>query len=411
MGRTPIPWRWASNFAGTAPSATGLTAPASACARRMPEIPDFTDPDWQAQRSDAQLVASIRDGKGTTMPPAGDDITEAQARVLVNHVRTFPRTSKEPKQGRLDRTGQDEPVNHSHLSRVSGDRKETPPKYIHLQSYSSNRVVEASHEGLAQAAAGSSEALELFRRDCARCHGTDGTGQRARRRMPEIPDFTDSDWQARRADAQLVASIRDGKGASMPAADDLTEAQARSLVTYVRAFAPAAAVVSQGLIDTPIPTGFVEDEPPAGLLWKIIRWIGKFHPPAVHFPIALITAAAVAEILRMTTGNPNFDTISRYCLWFGSLTAMAAGVLGWFLGGFHMTDSSRVMMIHRWLGTSTVVSALLVLILSEVSRRPDRWRARLCGRLMLFLLAALVSATGFFGGAAVFGLDHYNWPR
>jgi hypothetical protein len=29
----------------------------------------------------------------------------------------------------------------------------------------------------------------------------------------------------------------------------------------------------------------------------------------------------------------------------------------------------------------------------------------------LFAVAALVSVTGFFGGAVVFGLKHYTWPQ
>ena len=71
-----------------------------------------------------------------------------------------------------------------------------------------------------------------------------------RRRLPEVPDFTDPAWQARRADAQLVASILDGKGAEMPPADDdLSEAQARGLVAYIRTFAPAVGVVESKSID------------------------------------------------------------------------------------------------------------------------------------------------------------------
>ncbi len=68
-------------------------------------------------------------------------------------------------------------------------------------------------------------------------------------------------------------------------------------------------------------------------------------------------------------------------------------------------------MTHRWLGTSTVAGAGLVLVLSEVSRHPHRPRTRLCFRVVLFLVAAVVLATGFFGGAVVFGLDHYTWPQ
>ena len=44
----------------------------------------------------------------------------------------------------------------------------------------------------------------------------DGTGNKARGRLPEIPNFTDAGWQARRDDAQLMASILDGKGDEMP---------------------------------------------------------------------------------------------------------------------------------------------------------------------------------------------------
>jgi hypothetical protein len=67
-------------------------------------------------------------------------------------------------------------------------------------------------------------------------------------------------------------------------------------------------------------------------------------------------------------------------------------------------------MTHRWVGTSTVAVAGLVLVLGEGSRRPGRRRTRMMFRVALFVVAALVGVTGFFGGAVVFGLDHYTWP-
>ncbi len=143
----------------------------------------------------------------------------------------------------------------------------------------------------------------------------------------------------------------------------------------------------------------------------MIRWLGKFHPPLVHFPIALLTAAAVAELLRLATGKPAFDAISRFCVWFGTLTAVVAGILGWFLGGFRFTDASWVMMVHRWVGTLTVAFAVLVLVLSELSRHPTRGRTQVWFRVILFVAAALVSVTGFFGGAVVFGINYHDWPR
>jgi uncharacterized membrane protein len=67
-------------------------------------------------------------------------------------------------------------------------------------------------------------------------------------------------------------------------------------------------------------------------LAQVHFWLGKTHPPAVHFPIALLTAAAVAELLRVVTGKPAFDAVSRYCIWFETLSAVTAGVLGWSAG-------------------------------------------------------------------------------
>ena len=219
-----------------------------------------------------------------------------------------------------------------------------------------------------------------------KCHGADGTGNKARDRLPEIPDFTNVSWQARRTDARLLESILDGKGEDMPPVrGKISEQQARGLVAFVRAFAPTPGKPEQAEQEGPGLDELPEAVPPRGFFAKLIRWLGKFHPPAVHFPIALLTAAAVAELLRMATGKPAFDAITRYCIWFGTLTAVIAGALGWCAGGFRLTDPSWVLMTHRWLGTSTVACAGLVLLLSEASRCPDRRRTRMSFRVALLV--------------------------
>src|SRR5262245_43410547 len=67
-----------------------------------------------------------------------------------------------------------------------------------------------------EAAGAPPAARELYRQHCAKCHGEDGKGGPARSSQPTIPDFTDTAWQARRSDAQLLAAILDGKGDEMP---------------------------------------------------------------------------------------------------------------------------------------------------------------------------------------------------
>jgi len=55
----------------------------------LPSLPDFTKPAFRDQHSDAQLLISILDGKGTLMPANRGRLTEAQARDMVAFVRAF----------------------------------------------------------------------------------------------------------------------------------------------------------------------------------------------------------------------------------------------------------------------------------------------------------------------------------
>ncbi len=66
------------------PDGTGSVMRAS-----LPPIPNFTDADFQRTHTDAQLLVSVLDGKGTLMPANRGRVTEAEARDLVAYVRSF----------------------------------------------------------------------------------------------------------------------------------------------------------------------------------------------------------------------------------------------------------------------------------------------------------------------------------
>jgi mono/diheme cytochrome c family protein len=83
------------------------------------------------------------------------------------------------------------------------------------------------------------KANSLYTKYCQKCHAENGKGTDARKLFPEIPDFTSEKWQSRRSDAELVTSVLDGKGTSMPQfADKFNRQKATALVTFVRSFAP-----------------------------------------------------------------------------------------------------------------------------------------------------------------------------
>jgi mono/diheme cytochrome c family protein len=79
-------------------------------------------------------------------------------------------------------------------------------------------------------------ARKLFSKSCAKCHEEDGQGREKTPSEPAIPDFGDRRWQAKRTDSQLLVTILDGKGASMPAFHGkIPDGQARTLVGFIRA--------------------------------------------------------------------------------------------------------------------------------------------------------------------------------
>src|SRR5262245_54540499 len=90
------------------------------------------------------------------------------------------------------------------------------PTAIRAQADSSRSPQRPAPGPSAPAATGTPASRALFGQHCVKCHAADGTGSPARGLMPEIPNFTDGSWQARRNDAQLLVSILDGKGPGMP---------------------------------------------------------------------------------------------------------------------------------------------------------------------------------------------------
>jgi uncharacterized membrane protein len=146
-------------------------------------------------------------------------------------------------------------------------------------------------------------------------------------------------------------------------------------------------------------------------LKRLTAWLGNFHPPSTDFPVALLISAAIAELLLVVTGRQMFDSAARFCVWLGSVSAMGAVALGWFFAGFRLTDPDWIMTLHRWLGTGAGALALVLLLLNVAAhRRDDRGRNWLPWyRVTLFTAASAVATNGFFGGAMVYGLDHYAW--
>ena len=81
---------------------------------------------------------------------------------------------------------------------------------------------------------------DLFKANCARCHGADGRGDTPLGQSYSVPDFTDPDWWRlnpnKTGRGKMLSLVAKGKD-EMPAFEKkLTRSQIELLVDYVRRF-------------------------------------------------------------------------------------------------------------------------------------------------------------------------------
>lgn len=142
---------------------------------------------------------------------------------------------------------------------------------------------------------------------------------------------------------------------------------------------------------------------------SMLRWFGKFHPAAVHFPVAMLIAAAMAELLRAVLGIRWLWDAGRFCAWGGAVGALVAAPLGWFSAGWSIGDDDMVLGMHRWMGTMVVLWSVLSVVMIESVRRRNTTIRRRLALLALVIGAMLVGTVGHFGGMLVFGQEYYKW--
>jgi uncharacterized membrane protein len=135
-------------------------------------------------------------------------------------------------------------------------------------------------------------------------------------------------------------------------------------------------------------------------LSELLHEFGELHKALVHFPIALIFTAAVAEALYMARRSPWMGEAARFMVAAGALAALPALAAGFAeaLGETFTGDVARAFSVHWVGGVSAAVLAILAFALGEGSRRTGQvWEQGLY-RIVLLLAAAGVLITGFFGG-------------
>ncbi len=137
-------------------------------------------------------------------------------------------------------------------------------------------------------------------------------------------------------------------------------------------------------------------------------FLGRLHPLLIHFPIAMILAAAAVEVVQIVRANPRPSRIAGFCMWFGTIVACLATWCGWALGEEH--GSGTTLELHRWFGVATT-AILIWVVFSWCIERASRsnWSFQ-SYRVGLWVAAILMVITSMFGGDMVWGEDWLTEP-
>lgn len=123
----------------------------------------------------------------------------------------------------------------------------------------------------------------------------------------------------------------------------------------------------------------------------------------VHFPIALILIAALAELIFLATRSPRWQTAAVTNVRAGAVFAIGSAGAGWVLASSHIVEASPALEWHRWLGLMAAIAASTAAIMTGQIDRPGR--PQRLYRIALFSAAAIVAVAGHFGAVLVWGAD------
>ncbi|MGE0665776.1 MAG: DUF2231 domain-containing protein [Sphingomonadales bacterium] len=135
---------------------------------------------------------------------------------------------------------------------------------------------------------------------------------------------------------------------------------------------------------------------------RLVNWLGRLHVTAIHFPIAMILGGLAVEIYGAARKTERYQDAARTMLVVGAIGAGIAVMLGWFAGGFFLSDRNQILTIHRWLGTAIAIVAALLVCLA-VRRRTKPGTSRTVYWVILCSLAVALSVQGFLGGTFMHG--------
>lgn len=206
------------------------------------------------------------------------------------------------------------------------------------------------------------------------------------------------------------ASATSTPGTAGVASHRLSDAAAAELVPCATCALPPGAHVLRDLAPPARQADPAPPMAPAGRPWWGWILLGRMHPLVVHFPIGLLTVAAVIEAAHLLRRRPLPSEAATWCLALGLAGAGASVFLG-TLNAAHQTvtgEAAITLERHRMLGWMAVVAATAALGAGQWARRGLRARTPLVYLGLVCATSAVVGATGHLGGQMVYGEEYLS---
>lgn len=255
----------------------------------------------------------------------------------------------------------------------------------------------------------------MFAAKCAVCHGTDLAKPKGRFGyvvdLARVAKNREMVVPGSPSESELWDLVHRGE---MPPDDSpagpLSARQKEVIRAWIAAGAPSeVASPAENLGPMAQAPEQAEADPPALPFDRhFLRWIGKFHLVLLHFPIALLVGAAIAECWTIVAKPRVAGSVIRFCVLFGATTAVVVAALGWLhaLNGYG-AGMPRILTLHRWLGTVTGLWLVATAAFTEWDAR--RGVRSMATRGLLLAGALLVGLTGHVGGILTHGEDFVDW--
>jgi uncharacterized membrane protein len=130
----------------------------------------------------------------------------------------------------------------------------------------------------------------------------------------------------------------------------------------------------------------------------------NIHPLVVHFPIALLFAAALTYWLGFVARRESWHWTALWMLVLGVLGAAAAAITGLYaVPGVMLAPSVKTALLayHKWIMIAVLILSG-ALALWAIAARPMPVRGRGAFLAMLVLVAALIAKGADYGGRMVY---------